>query len=821
MKYFQLIFAALFIFCGDVVVFAQEEENKGLVRGIVKEKSTQLNIEFATVSLFRTNDSTLVTGGITLNSGSFEIPKVPNGNYYVKVDFIGFEPTYFNNITISNEKSEIDLGEINLASYSKNMDQFEFVDEKELMEVKIDKKIYNVSKDIGVQGGTGLDVLKNMPSVDVDDQDKISLRGDQSVQVLIDGRPSTIDASQLLKQIPASSIERIEVVTNPSAKYNPEGMSGILNVIMKKENARGMNGNVGLGYSYNSDPGYNGNLGLNFRKNKININTNFGYHQGVWSYSGVSDRNYFSDTAYTQTMTDFGFNKNKNLWYSGGLDYYMNKKNTLYMEVSGWSGSGDRFDNNHYDYFDEAKIKQSYSDRIANTGDYYRGNDMNVGWQTQFDSEEHTLDVDVDYEINTDDGDNDNNEHFYLSNGVEYKNPRAQNTRTKNKNSELDIKADYVLPINDSLTLELGSRTTVEYIDNDFYSESLNSFNVFRNDTNLSNVFFYEQSVYAFYATIGKQYKKLGVKLGSRLENTIINTELQNTKQKSNQNYLSLFPSLHFSYKFNEKNEVQLSYSRRINRPNTWEVNPFASYTDPYNLWQGNPNLKPEFIDVYELGYLRFGEKINFNSSIYFRQVNGQKQSITYLNENNIFVTSNQNLSTTFIYGGEASVDYKAKKWLKINNTYNLWTANINGASSNSTAQTYGWSTQLTSNVTLNKEWSFQLRGQYTGAQVTYQNKTESRYGLNASISKTMWKEKGRITLRVNDIFKTQRWANVSNNLGGFSYQNDRRWSSQSINISFNYNFGKINYDSQKRDTKNNSAGDNLNIGGGGAGQGK
>lgn len=820
MKYIQFFIFSLFFVCGDTILFAQSEENKGVVSGVVKDKSLQSSIEFATVSLFKTSDSTLVTGGITSVTGTFEIIKVPVGNFYVKVDFIGYEPSFFHNINITNENTLIDLGEINLASFAKNMSQFEFVDEKELMEVKIDKKVYNVSKDIGVQGGTGLDVLKNMPSVDVDDQDKVSLRGDQSVQILIDGRPSTIDAAQLLKQIPASSIDRIEVVTNPSAKYNPEGMSGILNVIMKKENARGMNGNVGLGASYNGDPGYNGNLGLSFRKNKINVNTNFGYHQGVWSYSGVSDRNYFSDTTYTQTMTDFGASKNLNLWYSGGLDYYVNKKNTLYMEISGWNGMGDRFDNNHYDYYDEDKVRQSYSDRLANTGDYYRGNDMNVGWQTQFDSEEHTLDVDIDYEVNTSDGDNDNNEHFNLSNGMEYKNPRAQNTITKNKNTELDMKADYVLPINDSLTLELGTRTTIENIDNDFYSESLNSFNVFKNDTNLSNVFFYEQSVYALYATLGKQFKKFGIKLGSRLENTIINTELQNTKQKSNQNYLSLFPSAHLSYKANEKNELQLSYSRRINRPNTWEVNPFASYTDPYNLWQGNPNLKPEFIDVYELGYLRFGDKINFNSSVYFRQVNGQKQSITYLNENNIFVTSNQNLSTTYIYGGEASIDYKAYKWLKINNTNNIWTANINGANTNSTSQTYGWSSQLTANFTYEKSWSFQLRGQYSGAQVTYQNKTEARYSLNASISKTVMKEKGRITLRVNDIFKTQRWANESVNLGGFSYRNDRRWASQSINISFNYNFGKINYDSQKRDVKNNDAGDNLNIGGGGAGQG-
>ena len=375
----------------SIICFSSAIAQNGTIKGEIVNGVTNSPIEFATVSLFSNADSSLVTGMISNNEGSFELLKVPNGAFYLKIDFIGLSPKLIENVVISDENPNYEIGQILLESFAKDMSEFEFVDEKELFETKIDKKVYNVSKDIGSQGGTGLEVLKNMPSVEVDDEDNISLRGDNSVQVLIDGRPTSIDASQLLKQIPASSIEKIEVVTNPSAKYNPEGMSGILNVILKKEKAAGFNGNLGLGVGYNDNVNGNGYIGLNFRKNKININTSVGYHKGTWAYSGVANRNYFNDTTYTQTMTDFGANKNNNIWYSGGIDYYLNKKNTIYLEVNGWTGGGDRFDNNHYDFYDSEKVLQSYSDRLANTDSRYFGNDINIGWQTQFDSDEHTF----------------------------------------------------------------------------------------------------------------------------------------------------------------------------------------------------------------------------------------------------------------------------------------------------------------------------------------------------------------------------------------------------------------------------------------------
>lgn len=815
LKRIKIISVLLFILFNTPVLFAQEEGNKGLVKGVVKEKSTQANIEFATVSLFRTHDSTLVTGGITSNLGSFEISKVPNGIFYVKVDFIGYESTYFNNITISNEVSEIDLGIINLVSFSKNMSQFEFVDEKELMETKIDKKVYNVAKDISVQGGTGLDVVKNMPSIEVDEQEKISLRGDKGVQILIDGRPSTISPAQLLKQIPASSIEKIEVITNPSAKYNPEGMSGILNVITKKEKASGFNGSVNGGYQYNGNHGYNGSLDLTYRKNKISIHSNVGIYKSFWESNASENRSFFKDTTYSQEMLSSSLGDNNNYWFTVGLDYFINKKNTFYVQTNGWTWQGLNEGVRRYNYIDNTNEIQSFSNRFNDNNNENLGLGFTTGWQTQFDKEEHKLDVELNLYRDDQYNNSLNKQDFYFISSVNQK----QNTTNKGTGNNVDVKADYELPITDSLLLEAGIRNT--YSDNfsDFYSESAQQNNPFVADTNLNNVFEYQQNVSAVYAIFGKQYKKTGIKVGNRFEQTIVNTKLVNTNEKHDQNYFSWFPSIHLSYKIAEQNELLFNYSRRINRPESWDVNPFTSYNDPYDLYSGNPRLKPEFIDVFELSYLKFWEKFNINASSYFRQVNDKHQWITRLIDNNVFFSTTENLSKTQITGGELALGYNPKKWWKMNGSFNIWSSNLNNASSELNQNTYGWSTNFSSNFTLPKKWSLNTRVRYSGKQRSLQGYNLSNYNVSFSVSKQLMKEKARITLRFDDIFWTQRWAFESNNLNGFSYYSNSQWSSRSVNISFSYNFGKMNYDSQKRQSKDSSAGDDLKIGGGEGGK--
>lgn len=800
-----------------VSVNVSAQNNVGTVKGNITNGVTNQPIEFATVSLFSNIDSSLVTGMVTDVEGKFDLIKIPNGTFYLKVDFIGLSSKLIENIEISAENLNFEVGNITLESFAENMSEFEFVDEKELIETKIDKKVYNVSKDISVQGGTGLDVVKNMPSIEVDEQENVSLRGDKGVQILIDGRPSTITPAQLLKQIPASSIEKIEVITNPSAKYNPEGMSGIINVVTKKEKASGFNGSVNIGYQYNKYHGQNGGLNLTYRKNKISVNTNVGVYKSFWESNSNEDRNYFLDTIYTQKTTNTGVGDNLNYWYTVGLDYFVNKKNTIYIQTNGWAWQGIYSGERRYNYFNDNNELQSYSNRNSDNDNNNKGFGFTSGWQTQFNSEEHKLDVELNLYRDYQNSKNINQQDYFFTNDVAQK----QNTFENGQGNSVDFKADYELPINDSLLLEAGIRNTYNDNLNDFFSESASQNNILVADTNLNNTFEYHQNVTAVYAIVGKQFKKIGIKVGNRVEQTIVNTKLINTNEKNEQNYLSWFPSVHLSYQIAEQNEFLFNYSRRINRPESWDVNPFTTYSDPYRLHAGNPNLKPEFIDVFELSYLKFWKKLNVNVSTYFRQVNDKHQYITKLIDDNVFLSTTENFSKTQITGGELTLGYNPKKWWRMNGTFNLWSSNLNNATSDFNQNSYGWTSNFSSNFTLPKKWSLNARVRYSGRQRNLQGERLANYNVSFSVSKQLMKEKARLTLRVNDIFWTQRWGFESNNLNGFSYNSNSQWSSRSVNVSFSYNFGKMNYDSQKRQTKDKSAGDDLNIGSGGGGQGK
>lgn len=802
----------LFIFS----IFRVHAQN-GEVKGKVVNANTNQPVEFATVSVFSESDSTLVTGMVTNSEGVFDLKNISNGLFYLKIDFIGLATKIVNNVKIDDENPVFEIDNISLESFAENMEQFEFVDEKTLIETKIDKKVYNVSKDISVQGGTGLDVVKNMPSVEVDEQENISLRGDKGVQILVDGRPSTISPSQLLKQLPAESIEKIEVITNPSAKYNPEGMSGILNIITKKEKASGINGSIYTGYSYNKYSGQNGGVNLTYRKNKISINSNVGLYKSFWESKSDEDRRYYSDTTFSQQTSNINLGDNLNYWFSLGLDYFINKKNTFYIETNGWAWKGDNEGERKYNYFDANNELQSYSIRNSENNNDNNGYGLTAGWQTQFNSEDHKLDIEFNYYKDYDNGENINSQDYFLVNTL----PQKQNTKELGEGSNYDFKVDYELPITDSLLLEAGIRNTFNENITDFYSESSTGNNIFIADTNLNNVFEYQQNVSAAYFILGKQFRKIGLKVGNRIEQTLVNTTLITTNEKNKQDYFSWFPSIHISYQIAEQNEFLINYSRRINRPNSWNVNPFASYSDPYRLHAGNPNLLPEFIDVIEINYLKFWKKFNVNISNYFRQVNDKHQYITKLIENNVFLSTTENLDKTQIYGGELSLGYNPKKWWRMNGSFNIWSSNLNNASSELNQNNYGWSSNFSSNFNLPKKWSINARVRLSGKEKNIQGERQGNYNVSLSFSKQLMKEKARLTLRLNDIFWTQRWKYDSNNLNGFSYNSNSQWSSRSINVSYSYNFGKMNYDNQKRQSKDKNAGDDLNIGGGSGGQGK
>jgi outer membrane receptor protein involved in Fe transport len=790
----------------------------GLIFGKIIDQSNHNPVEFATIAVFKVEDSLIVNGAIANIEGEFEVEDIPLGNYYVEIDFIGYTKKIINHISISEKNSEFDIGTIQLESFAKNMDEFNVVDEKELVEIKIDKTVYNVSKDPASQGNNGLDMLKTIPSVDVDIEDNISLRNDNSVKVLIDGKPSPIPASQLLKDIPASLIEKIEVITNPSAKYNPEGMSGIINIILKKEKAVGFNGNINGSIGYGNTARYNSSLSLNFRRKKINIYGNIGLYKGEWSSIGNTNRTYLTtDTLYFQELTFDRSGSYTSLWYSGGFDYYVNDKNTFYLEASGWGGAGSNLFNNHYSFLNGKNELQSYSDRVSDGASNYSGQDINIGWQKEFDKDgDHTLDFDFDFSKSVDDGNNNIAEHFFLSDDTETGIPAIQNTKTPGIDYEFEGYIDYVLPVNDSLEIETGINTTITDAQREFYSESNDSLNVIFPDVNLNNEVTYQQTVNAAYVTIGKQFKKIGVKFGLRGENVTTKIKLINTNEEFNKQYTSIFPSVYLTYKLIKKHELKLSYSRRINRPNEWEINPFASYSDPYSLRIGNPDLDPEYINVYELGYLFQGDKITLTPSAYVRQIVDKKTQFSEINNEGILISTYNNSGRLLVKGVEFITRYSPYKWLRLNATLNYSQSKYSDLNLMGTPNTTidGWSLQLSSSLTFNKGLSMQIYGNYFAKKISIQGTTLPRYGVTMAVRKKILKDKGSLSIRASDIFNTREYNYMSTDLGGYSARSNSKWASRTIYLSFRYSFGTIKMNNnERRESNKSSSGGSLGSG--------
>jgi iron complex outermembrane receptor protein len=789
--------------------------DKGVIAGKVMDADNNKPVEFATVSLFGAKDSTLITGTITSAEGIFYLDKLPMGDYYIQTRFIGYDPE-IRSVQLTTEKPVANLDVISIKPSSTDLGEMVITEEKSEMQTMIDKKVFNVEKNITSQGGNGLDVLRNVPSVDVDVDDNITLRGDQNVTILIDGRPSSLPASQLLKQLPSSAIEKVEVVTNPSAKYDPEGMSGILNIVLKKNKAVGMNGSLNLSSGYGKYGKYNGTLGLNYRKNKLNIYTNYNYYNGNFWYGGEIDRNFLlNDSAYHQNTKDEGNYLSNSHWGKAGFDYFLNDNNTVYLSVSGSSNKGSGTRAIDYESLGPGSELLSYSDRIADSENPNTNMDLNGGWQMKFKNPEHTFDIDLNYTVSDAEAIENSTQNFFNSDASADGNPTAQNTTTTNTSKLLYIRADYTLPIGDSSKFEAGFHSTGRDIESGFYSESKDPLTgIFSADTSLNNDFVYDQQVFAAYAIFGQQRKKFGYQIGLRAEQTLVDAELLTTNETFNNDYFTLFPSGHFSYKVKEKNEFQLSYSRRINRPELEELNPFTSYADPYTVQSGNPFLKPEFIHVTELSYMRYWDKVTLNASTYYRIITDQKRRYLDLTDQGVSVVSYDNLSQGTVTGAELIFGYNPVKWLRTNTTVNFFQTTISDESLDEGLQlkTSGWNAQLSATATLKKGWMIQLNGRYNGKMEVLQGTIQPMGGLDVAIRKPVLQKRGSIGVRASDVLGTRRFRFDSANLIDYSFYTNRLWESQTVYVTFNYFFGKMQAGPQRRRLKDKSAGDDLDI---------
>lgn len=801
------------------VVSAQNKPNTdgasvpaiGKIKGIVADNKTKAPVEFATIALYKLKDSALVTGVVASSKGDFQLSEIPFGRYFMKINFIGYKQLVIDSIAIRPKQTEVNLGEIKLKSNTEQLGEVEVSTEKSTLQLGIDRKIFNVEKSIVSEGGSASDVLQSIPSVSVDIDGNISMRGSGNVTVLIDGKPSGITGSSraaILQQIPASSIESIELITNPSAKYDPDGMSGIINIITKKNKLNGFNGSVTVGAGTGDK--YNAAATLSYRNSKVNVYANYGFRSNNRTGSGSTLRqNFLSDTTFFLRQNSTSLNKNISHNIKAGIDFYLNDKNTIGVSVL--YNLGDEASNETVNYFeaDNNDITSASYNRDIVTGDIPTNMDYNLNYRKTFTKPKQEFIVDVTYS----DAAGKRNEHYLERDYTlkyEPKNttPFKQETKTISTNTILSAQADYVQPLKNQMKWELGAKSTLRNIGSDYTSNLFDySLSEFTLDTNLSNNFLYTENIYAAYSTFSGAIKKFGYQIGLRAEQANTSSKLLTTEEKFVNNYFNLFPSIHLTQKLNKEQELQISYSRRINRPNVRNLNPFKDNSDPYNVRYGNPYLKPEYINSYELSYMKYFPKGVLTTTAYFRQTDGVIQRYKTISDSTISEITFINLDKSQSYGLEVIIKSDITKWWNVTFSANGFQTKIDGgAQADLQNENLSYIIKFLSNMRVWKNMDIQFTANYNGPTATLQGEVKSIFSMDLGLKKELFKN-ATLSLNITDLTDARKMQIIGDNDPTFYQEMNRKRESRVATLTFSYRFGKMSETRKSRPDKQNNGG--------------
>lgn len=796
------IFFYFFLFC-PFVILAQSQVNATIM------STDKVPIEYANLRIFKL-DSTVLVGGFSNALGKIEIESVLIGEYYGVVTAFGFKKKIVNQFKIESNKG-LDLGAIYLENeMGQEFDEVEVISESNLLRTSIDKKVYSVGDDLSSQGGGATDVLNNIPSVEVDNDGNISLRGNRNVTILIDGRPSALSGGMegALDAIPASAIERIELVTNPSAKYDPDGTAGIINIVLKKNKLRGTN--LGVDLSGATGNLFNGSLNFNMRNQKYNFYANYSYRYVEGYRNNYNDRNtFYNDSTVRLLQERDGTDTRKSHTGKIGSDFFIKENQVFGISLSG-----------------------SFNDRTR-TGEQLNqesfNDELNRYWnrQTTDPRIRQNLDIKADYKLDfkKDKGDfiavvsqsfGENEtvgifEEFYFNPDGSIGNPEflLQNQFGAQNSSNFTASADLTRNVNDKMRFETGAKLISN---RQFRSNYLEFYDTITGtiipDVNVNNEFEFDEDITSVYGILAhKPHKKLSYQAGLRLEQAFTSPRLLTTNQDFENNYFSYFPSAHVVFTPKEKTEFSVSYSRRINRPNSWSLNPFPVYDDPLNLQQGNPALQPEYINSLEGGLMKEMNKLTLTSSLYFRQTVDKIQRVREFFPDGRSVSSFANIDESYDFGLEVIGVYSPFKWWKNTISFNGYetrlAANINGVDLRNSG--FSWNTKLNSTFNLFKNTTtIQVNAQYVARTFTVQGYYRRRTGIDIAINRVFLDKKLTVGLRATDIFDTQGFE-LRFTQGPTVQESEYKWLTRRVFLSVSYKFGRM--DQKKDDRKGGGEG--------------
>ncbi|WP_426669520.1 TonB-dependent receptor domain-containing protein [Mucilaginibacter sp. McL0603] len=771
----------------------------GTISGKLIDASNNQTLPFASVALTRKSDNKALNLQTDIN-GNFTLTDLADGIYAMKISFTGYLTIHKDNISISENNRVINLGTIKISPAKGVLKEVVISSHKDLVQVGIDKKSFSVDQSLVSQGGSATDLLTNIPTVQVDVDGNVSLRGSNNVKVLINGKPSALtgnDLTDILQSIPASSIETIEVITNPSAKYDSEGDSGIINIILKKNVAIGFNGSASA--SVGTHNTYNGTLNLAYQNSKINIYTNYSYRKADRIGNGSSDKT----TGFLNSNTQQEQNQvsDQKFTFSGhnirsGIDYNIDPKTTISFSDNINIRDRDRDQNGNTQITNDGALLQTL---VQNNTTHSTGTnlDFNLDFNHKFKKKDEELTANIGYSTSHD------NEYDYLNTAYSFYNPDSaynyqQNNHIIGHQHNWNLQADYVLPLNNNNKLEMGYRSTFSTNDNNYLVDTVNSITqALDYDPVLSNHFIYHEQVHAIYTNYQQQFGKFGIQAGLRLEEARINTTLTDTlTEKHSQNYLRLYPSLFLTEKLTDNQTLQFSYSRRVTRPRGNQISPFIDKSDPLNYTQGNPNLQPQDIHSFELSYINYWKTLTLTSSLYYRLTNDNIQRIISPVTSEISLTQFENVKSASNAGYELIAKVSPSNTFDLTGNLNIYYKNIDGDPSLGLQPTSGfsWNANLTANIKPFKKLGFQIRGDYQGPQVIPQGRADAVYGIDGGVRYDISK-KLSFSFNGRDLLNTRKFANTVtyNNPVENYYSNQysqRRFATGVYIATLSYRFG-------------------------------
>jgi outer membrane receptor protein involved in Fe transport len=797
-----------YFLCILLIFFCTKVFGQGKIQGIIINKTDRTPIGYVHIEVRTVDDNQLVAGTLTDTTGGFGFDKLPYREYVLICSLLGFEKTDGIRFTVSRDKPVVNLGLLEMEESTQELDEVVVSGQKSTYVSKIDRKVFYVGQDLMSALGSASDLMQNIPSVQVDVEGNVSLRGSENVQILINGRTSNLvkgaSRAATLQQIPANTIERIEVITNPSARYKPDGTSGIINIVLKKEKRAGINGDWAANAGNNNR--YNSTLALNYNPGKINFFGSYGIR--------FDDRSRYSYDNRTRMTTETGaltyIDQNTDSKARpisqiarGGINWDITPKNNIEVASAYTLMTFRRDETIKNNYFDQNHHLFNDYTRFRDDDEYQKGAEIEAAYTHIFD-EDHEFTLD--YTLSWEDEQEDNK---YINRYYSPVRPEERdNTLIRQKGGENLIRGNYCRPIGEDGKLDAGFEFEIDRADMDFRGEFFEN-NAWTNDVEKTNRFVFEENIYALYATYESEFGKIGVMGGVRGEYSDIMMRQKTTGTVTPNRYSDFYPTLHTAYHFNDRHEMQLNYSMRVNRPEGDDLNPFPEWRDPLSVSTGNPLLKPEKIHSVEMGYMFRDDIHTLVATAYHRSIFNRMTEVTeygYGGNAEILWTRKENLSSSQSSGMEFIINSGIGKAVRFNLSSNVF-YNIIDASSlgfSSKKSTVAWNAALNANFNMARNLLAQLNTRYTAKSLTPQGYRQPSFIMNFGTKYDILKNKASLMFTVSDFFNSFRQINIIDRpellaqVGNLDNKEvlikqriERKRPSQIFYIGFVFHFGK------------------------------